>query len=145
MTRLFLAAGLMLALTPVAAGAQSAPPLTGLQIVAVSSATQSERIAPDQTHTNRPHTGPISVVVQETGIGRARVVRIDGAIAAPPSTQRPLCGSAVTAGACRPGEPMTGVEITYHLGPLRKGATVALQDTSANLPAVTLDTTITID
>ena len=89
MTRLFLPTGLMLALTPVAAGAQSAPPLTGLQIVAVSSATQSERIAPDQTHTNRPHTGPISVVVQEIGIGRARVVRIDGAVAAPPSTQRP--------------------------------------------------------
>lgn len=145
MTRLFPLFGLMLALTPAMAPAQSAPALTEIRIVQVSSPTQAERIAPDQTHTVRPHAGPVSLVVQETGIGRARVLRIDGAIAAPPFTQRPLCGSAVTAGACRPGEAMTGVEITYHLGPLPKGATVAVQDTSANLPAVTLATTITID
>ena len=109
MTRLFLPAGLMLALTPVAAGAQSAPPLTGLQIVAVSSATQSERIAPDQTHTNRPPTGPISVVVQETGIGRARVVRIDGAVAADFEVMWPIFRAVVATGDSQAGKPMQAV------------------------------------
>ena len=131
---------------PVAAplAAQAAPPLTGVAIVSVSSATQAERIGPDQTHTNRPHSGPITIVVKETDIGRARLVRSDGAVAAPPATQRPLCGPAVTAGACRPGEPATGVEITYHLGPLARGTIVSVQDTSANLPAQTLTSEITI-
>ncbi len=144
MTRLFLPAGLMLALTPVAAGAQSAPPLTGLQIVAVSSATQSERIAPDQTHTNRPHTGrSASSCRKPASAGRGRPHRRRGR--GPALHPAPLVRQRGDRGRLPPGEPMTGVEITYHLGPLRKGATVALQDTSANLPAVTLDTTITID
>ncbi len=144
MHRLSALAGLALTLTPAIAPAQSAPPLTAVRIVAVTSATQAERIAAGQARTTRPHTGPITIVIEETGIGRARLMRIDGAVAAPPSTQRPLCGPAVTAGACRPGEAMTGVEITYHLTPLRKGAIVSFQDTSANLPAQTLAAEITI-
>lgn len=144
MKRLTVLAGLGFACIPIAVGAQSAPPLSGVRIVAVTSATQAERIAPDQNRTTRPHTGPITIVLEETGIGAARLLRIDGAVAAPPSTQRPLCGAAVSAGACRPGEPMTGVEITYHLGPLPGGTTVSFQDTSANLPAQTLAAQITI-
>ncbi len=126
------------------ASAQSAPPLTDVRIVAITSATQAERIASGQTRTARRHTGPITLIVQERGIGRARAIRIDGAIAAPHSTTRPLCGAAVTAGACRPGESMTGLEITYHLGELAGGTIVTVQDTSANLPAQTLTAEVTI-
>jgi len=50
----------------------------------------------------------------------------------------------VTAGACRPGESTTGVEITYHLGELARGTLVSVQDTSANLPAHTLTAEITV-
>ncbi len=125
--------------------AQSAPPLTELQIVAVTSIDQSERIGPDQRATTRRHRGPITVIVRAKGIGRARVLRIDGAQAMPQSTNRPLCGPAVTAGACRPGESATGIETTYHLGNLPRGTTVTVQDTSANLPAQTLTAELTID
>lgn len=118
--------------------AQSAPPLTELQIAAVSSATQAERIAPDQRETTRRHTGPVTIVVRETGIGRARLLRVDGVTTSAPSSQRPLCGAAMSPGACKPGETVTGVEITYHLDPLRSGATVSVQDSSMNLPARTL-------
>jgi hypothetical protein len=124
--------------------AQSAPPLTDLQIVAVSSATQSERIAPGQQQTARRHSGPVSVVVMEKGIGRARLIRIDGVVAAAEASQRPLCGSAVTAGACHPGDPATGIEITYHLGPLPSGTVLTVQDTSATLPARTLTADIAL-
>ncbi len=120
------------------AGAQSAPPLIDVRIVSVTSVGQAERIAPGQRETAKRHGGPVTLVVRETGIGRARVVRIDGAVAAPPSSTRPLCGVAVTPGACRPGEPMTGLEITYHLGEVARGTIVTVQDTSANLPAQTL-------
>ncbi|GAA0673694.1 hypothetical protein FHT00_001505 [Sphingomonas insulae] len=124
---------------------QSAPPLTELQIVAVTSASQAERIAPDQRETARHHAGPVTVVVRGKGIGRARLIRLNGAVAMPPSTTRALCGPAVTAGACKPGETTTGVETTYHLGVLPRGTSVMVQDTSANLPAVTLTSEITID
>ncbi|MEH3159255.1 MAG: DUF4879 domain-containing protein [Sphingomonas taxi] len=124
--------------------AQSAPPLTAVQIVAVTSATQAERIAADQQTTTRRHTGPVTIVVREVGIGSARLVRVDGAPLLPPSTTRGLCGPAVTPGACRPGEPLTGAEITYHFDALPSGTTVAVQDTSATLPAQTLTATITL-
>lgn len=133
-----------LAALPSPVAAQAAPPLTELQIVAITSATQAERIAPGQRETARRHNGPITLVVREKGIGRARTLRLDGAIAAPPSTLRALCGAAVTAGACRPGESTTGVEITYHLGDVPRGTLVSVQDTSANLPAQTLTAEITI-
>ncbi len=126
------------ALLSTQAGAQSAPPLIDVRIVSVTSVGQAERIAPGQRETAKRHGGPVTLVVRETGIGRARVVRIDGAVAAPPSSTRPLCGAAVTPGACRPGEPMTGLEITYHLGEVTRGTVVTVQDTSANLPAQTL-------
>lgn len=125
--------------------AQSAPPLTELRIVAVTSATQAERIAPDQQETARHHSGPVTIVVQGKGIGRARLLRLNGAPVTPQSTTRPLCGPAVTAGACRPGEVTTGVETTYHLGIVPRGTTVSVQDTSANLPATTLTSEIVID
>ncbi|AIT05672.1 hypothetical protein MC45_03805 [Sphingomonas taxi] len=124
--------------------AQSLPLLTDLQITAVSSATQSERIAPGQQQTARRHSGPVSVVVTERGIGRARLLRIDGEVAAAEATQRPLCGAAVTAGACHPGDPATGIEITYHLGPLPSGTRIGVQDTSAALPARTLGAEIVL-
>jgi hypothetical protein len=127
------------------AGAQSAPALTELQIVSVASTNQVERVAADQRETVRHHTGPLTLIVREKGIGRARALRLDGHPAVRPSTIRPLCGPAVTAGACRPGESMTGTEITYHLGELPRGTTVAVQDMSANLPAQTLVAEITID
>lgn len=135
---------IVLATLPSPAAAQAAPPLTDLQIVAITSATQAERIAPGQRETARRHTGPITLIVREKGIGRARTLRLDGVVAAPPSTLRPLCGAAVTAGACRPGESTTGVEITYHLGDLARGTLVSVQDTSANLPAHTLTAEITV-
>jgi hypothetical protein len=125
--------------------AQSAPPLTALQIVAVTSASQAERIAPDQQATARHHSGPVTIVVRGKGIGRARVLRLNGAAANPPSTTRPLCGPAVTAGACRPGEITTGVETTYHLGVVPRGTTVTVQDMSANQPAETLTSEIVLD
>jgi hypothetical protein len=131
-----------LAATPVRA--QSAPPLTDLRIVAVTSIGQAERIAPDQRETARRHSGPVTLVVRETGIGRARTIRIDDVAAAPASSVRPLCGAAVTPGACRPGEAMTGVEITYHLGDLPPGTIVAVADVSANPPATALTAAITI-
>ncbi|MCP3734457.1 YolA family protein [Sphingomonas sp. RP10(2022)] len=134
----------LVALVAAPALAQSAPPLTDVQIAAITSATQAERIAPGQTETARRHTGPITLVVREKGIGRARLLRIDGRVTAPPSTTRPLCGAAVTAGACKPGEATTGLEITWHLGPLPAGTTVSVQDSSANLPAQTLTAEITI-
>ena len=124
--------------------AQSAPPLTELRIVSISSMTQSERIAPDQRQTVRRHSGPVTLVVMEKGIGRARLLRVDGIVTAAESSQRPLCGSAVTAGACRPGEAATGIEVTYHLGPLPSGAIVSVQDSSATLPARTLDAEIAL-
>ncbi len=138
---------LPLALTILAAPAagQSAPPLTELQIVAVTSASQAERIAPGQSATARRHSGPVTLVVRGKGIGRARMLRLNGAPAAPQSTTRALCGAAVTAGACRPGEITTGVETTYHLGALPPGTIVTVQDMSANLPAQTLTAEITID
>lgn len=118
--------------------AQSAPPLTDLRIVAVTSASQAERIAPDQQATAKRHDGAVTLIVRETGIGRARVLRLNGAVANRPSTTRPLCGAAVTPGACRSGESTTGVEITYHLGDLPPDTIVAVQDQSANLPAANL-------
>lgn len=133
-----------LPLPAVPAHAQAAPPLTELHIVAVSSAEQAERIAPGQRETTRRHTGPVTIVVRGKGIGRARVVRMNGALAMPPSTTRALCGPAVTAGACKPGAVTTGVETTYHFGALPPGAVVTVQDTSANLPAATLISEITI-
>lgn len=126
------------------ARAQSAPPLTDLRIVAVTSTGQAERIAPDQHETVRRHTGAVTLVMRETGIGRARTIRIDGRPAAPPSSARPLCGAAVTPGACRPGEATTGIEITYHLGALPPGTVVSIADVSANLPAQQLGAEITI-
>ncbi len=135
---------LLLASLAAPAGAQSAPPLTDLRIVAVTSARQAERIAPDQSATAKRHDGPVTLVVRETGIGRARVLRLNGAVANPPSTTRPLCGPAVTPGACRSGESTTGVEITYHLGDLPPDAIVSVQDLSANLPAATLTAEITV-
>lgn len=137
------AATAMAVATPVAA--QSAPPLTELQIVSIASVNQVERIAADQRTTARHHSGPLTLIVREKGIGRARTLRLDGNPAVRPSTIRPLCGPAVTAGACRPGEAMTGTEITYHLGELPRGTTIAVQDTSANLPAQTLVAEITVD
>lgn len=136
---------LALAILPAPAIGQSAQPLTELQIVAVTSASQAERIAPDQRQTARHHTGPVTVVVQGKGIGRARLIRLNGAAATPPSTARALCGAAVTAGACKPGEVTTGVETSYHFGALPRGTVISVQDTSANLPAVTLTSEITID
>jgi hypothetical protein len=136
-------------LTLMAAGppayAQSAPPLTELRIVAVISATQSERIVPRQRETARHHDGPVTLVVRQRGIGRARLLRVDGVVTAPSSTSRGLCGAAVTPGACKPGEPLTGVEVIYHLGGLPRGTVVAVQDTSANLPALTLSTEIVVN
>jgi Domain of unknown function (DUF4879) len=134
----------LIALAAPAAG-QSAPPLTELQIVAVTSASQAERITADQRTTARHHSGPVTLVVRGKGIGRARTLRLNGAPAMPPSTTRALCGPAVTAGACRPGEVTTGIETTYHLGEVPRGTIVTVQDMSANLPAVTLTSEITID
>jgi len=124
--------------------AQAAPPLTELLVTEVRSATQAERIAPGQAETGRRHNGPITLVVREKGIGRMRVVRIGDAIASPQASQRPLCGPALSPGACRPGATTAGVEVTYHLGPLKPDSIVTVQDTSANLPAQTLSTTIVI-
>ncbi|NYD90182.1 YolA family protein [Sphingomonas melonis] len=124
--------------------AQSAPPLTELRIAAVSSMTQSERIAPDQQQTLRRHSGPVTLVVLEKGIGRARLLRVDGVVTAAESSQRLLCGTAVTAGACHPGDSATGIETTYHLGPLPSGTTLTVQDTSATLPARTLSAEIVL-
>lgn len=129
----------------VPAQGQSAPPLTALQIVAVTSASQAERISADQPRTTRHHIGPVTVVVQGTGIGRARVIRLNGKQVMPQSTLRPLCGPAVTAGACKPGEITTGVETTYHLGVVGGGSLVVVEDSSANLPGVTLTSEIIID
>lgn len=140
-----LAASLATASVSSPVSAQAAPPLTDLQIVSITSTGQAEGIADDQRTTTKRHTGPVTLIVREKGIGRARVLRIDGNIANPHATTRPLCGPAVTAGACRPGEVMTGVEITYHLGIVPRGTTVTVQDTSANLPAQTLTAEITID
>ncbi len=137
------AAWLAALLSATVATAQSAPPLTALQIAGVTSATQAERIAPGQLETARHHAGAVTLVVLETGIGSARLLRLDGRPITPPSTLRPLCGAAVTAGACRPGAVTTGIEITYHLGPIATGQTLTVQDTSANLPATTLTATLT--
>ena len=104
----------------------------------------AERIAADQRRTSRRHTGPITLVVEERGIGRARLLRIDGTVTTAQASQRPLCGAEVSAGACRPGEPVTGVEITYHLGALPSGTAIAVQDTSAVLPARTLGAEIVL-
>lgn len=134
----------IVALAAAPAWAQAAPPLTELRIVAVTSASQAERIVPDQQATAKRHDGPITLIVRETGIGRARVLRVNGAVANPPSTTRPLCGAAVTPGACRSGESTTGVEITYHLGDLPRDTIVSVQDLSANLPAATLTAEITV-
>lgn len=133
---------LVLAVDP--AFAQSPPPLDAVRITAITSATQAERIAADQPRTSRRHTGPVTLVVEERGIGRARLLRIDGNVAAAQASQRPLCGAEVSAGACRPGAPVTGVEITYHLGALPSGTTIAVQNTSAVLPARTLGTEIVL-
>lgn len=111
--------------------AQSAPPLTEIRITSVTSETQAERIGPGQVQTLRHHVGPVTIVLQETGIGTARILRFDGRAIAPPSSTRPLCGSTVTAGACRPGAIMTGVEITYHLDLIAAGQTLSIQDVSA--------------
>jgi hypothetical protein len=84
--------------------AQSAPPLTELRIVAVTSSIQSERIVSGQRETARHHDGPVTLVVRQRGIGRARLLRVDGAVTASSSTSRGLCGAAVTPGACKPGD-----------------------------------------
>jgi hypothetical protein len=122
--------------------AQSSSPLTDLQITAISSVTQSERISPGQQQTVRRHSGPVSLVVTEKGFGRARLLRIDGMVAAAEASQRPLCGTAVTAGACHPGDPATGVEVTYHLGPLPSDTLLTVQDTTTTLPPRTLTAAI---
>ena len=129
---------------PVPVSAQAAPPLTGLTIVGVSSATQAERIGSDQAVTARRHDGPVTVVVRETGIGRARVVRVDGVVTQAPASQRLLCGAAVVAGACRPGEPATGIELTYHFDPLPPGTRIAVQDSAMTAPARTFTSEITL-
>lgn len=145
MLRAFPPIVLSLAAAAAPAHAQSAPPLTELRIAVVTSATQSERIVPGQRETARHHDGPVTLVVRQRGIGRARLLRIDGVVTAPSSTSRGLCGAAVTPGACKPGEPLTGVEVTYHLDDLPRGTVVSVQDTSANLPAMTLSTEIVVN
>ncbi len=129
---------------PFPVSAQAAPPLIGLTITGVSSATQAERIGPDQAVTARRHDGPVTIVVRETGIGRARVLRVDGVVTQAPASQRLLCGAAVVAGACRPGEPATGIELTYHLAPLPSGTRITVQDSAMTAPARTFTAEITL-
>ena len=87
----------LLALAADPAFAQSPPPLDAVRITAITSATQAERIAADQRRTSRRHTGPITLVVEERGIGRARLLRIDGTVTTAQASQRPLCGAEVSA------------------------------------------------
>jgi len=91
----------------------------------------------------RHHIGPVTIVLRETGIGATRVLRIDGRLITPPSSSRPLCGPAITAGACRPGAMLTGLEITYNLDAMAAGETLSIQSASATLPAQRLMVALT--
>ncbi len=129
-----------------AALADTAPPLSGVAIVSVASPQAgAEPIAPRQTETQRRHApGPVTVTVEEAGIGGARLTMIDGAARTLPSTTRPLCGPQRAAGACRTGESIAGLEITYRLTGVASGQTFTFRDRSASGPGAPIDTAITI-
>lgn len=111
---------------------QSAPTLTAVEIASVSSSAGMETIGADQVATHRRHApGPVTVVVRESGIGGSRLTLIDGEARTLPSSTRPLCGAQLVAGACRPGEAIGGLEITYRIGRIAAGQTFVFRDRSA--------------
>ncbi|WP_287979796.1 DUF4879 domain-containing protein [Sphingomonas sp.] len=136
---------LCLAILAAPVAGQSAPALTGVAIVSVGSTAGVERITPGQTDTQRHHApGPVSIVIEESGIGGARVTMIDGEARSLPSSTRPLCGPQRAAGACTPGQPIGGLEITYRVPRIAPGQTFTFRDRSASGPGAPIETAIMI-
>ncbi|MBI0474511.1 DUF4879 domain-containing protein [Sphingomonas sp. MA1305] len=125
---------------------QAAPPLTGVVVASVASPAGLEQIQADQPATRRHHApGPVTVVVHETGIGGSRVTLIDGEARQIPSSTKPLCGPQLAAGACGPGQPIAGLEVSYRLGRIAPGQTFTFRDRSAASAGAPIETQITIN